>query len=135
MLAHIFAEEGRGLYDVRQAVIGHLQQGGDPTPFDRIMATKLVAHALGLLAERLSEGSIRSSYVGIMEGRLSARPLERMEEDLDLEARRPLDQWWMGLRGAIPLVSQNSGVLSIEQVPDFRETVDAAASPLGTTDR
>lgn len=135
VLAHIFAEEGRGLYDVRQAVIGHLQQGGDPTPFDRIMATKLVAHALGLLAERLSEGSIRSSYVGIMEGRLSARPLERMEEDLDLEARRPLDQWWMGLRGAIPLVSQNSGVLSIEQVPDFRETVDAAASPLGTTDR
>ncbi|SPT53412.1 6-phosphofructokinase [Actinomyces bovis] len=129
VLAHIFAEEGRGLYDVRQAVIGHLQQGGDPTPFDRIMATKLVAHALDLLAERLQAGNMQSSYVGIMEGKVSARPLDRMEDDLDLDARRPLDQWWMGLRGAIPLVSQNTGVLSLEQVPDFRATVDAAASP------
>ena len=43
VLAHIFAEEGKGLYDVREAILGHQQQGGSPTAFDRIMATKLVA--------------------------------------------------------------------------------------------
>ena len=31
VLAKIFAQEGRGLYDVRHAAIGHLQQGGDPS--------------------------------------------------------------------------------------------------------
>ena len=33
-----------------------------------------------------------------------------------------------GLREAIPLVSQNVGVLALEDVPDFRATVEEAAS-------
>ena len=57
VLAKIFSQEGHGLYDVRHAAIGHLQQGGDPSAFDRIMATKLVAHALDLLAEQLEAGT------------------------------------------------------------------------------
>jgi len=32
----LFEEEGGGLFDVRQSILGHLQQGGDPSPFDRI---------------------------------------------------------------------------------------------------
>lgn len=34
----LFEEEGQNLYDVRQAILGHLQQGGDPSPFDRIQS-------------------------------------------------------------------------------------------------
>ena len=34
----LFEEEGRDLFDVRPAILGHLQQGGDPSPFDRIQA-------------------------------------------------------------------------------------------------
>ena len=59
MLAHIFAEEGKGLYDVREAILGHQQQGGSPTAFDRIMATKLVAYSLELLACALKRGERR----------------------------------------------------------------------------
>lgn len=128
VLAKIFAQEGRGLYDVRHAAIGHLQQGGDPSSFDRIMATKLVAHALGLLADQLEAGTHHSSYVGLMEGRISHHRLERMNDELDLAARRPLHQWWMGLRDAIGLVSQNTGVLPLEGVPDFGASVSAAAT-------
>ena len=128
VLAKIFAQEGRGLYDVRHAAIGHLQQGGDPSSFDRIMATKLVAHALGLLADQLEAGTHHSSYVGLMEGRISHHRLERMNDELDLAARRPLHQWWMGLRDAIGLVSQNTGVLPLEGVPDFGASVNAAAT-------
>ena len=128
VLAKIFAQEGRGLYDVRHAAIGHLQQGGDPSSFDRIMATKLVAHALGLLADQLEAGTHHSSYVGLMEGRISHHRRERMTDELDLAARRPLHQWWMGLRDAIGLVSQNTGVLPLEGVPDFGASVSAAAT-------
>ena len=128
VLAHIFAEEGHGLYDVRQAIIGHLQQGGDPTPFDRLMATKLVAHALRLLADQLDAGTAHSSYVGLTGGRITHHRLEHMNEELDRANRRPLNQWWMGLRGAIALVSQNAGILPLEEVPDFGASVDEAAA-------
>jgi 6-phosphofructokinase 1 len=35
----LFEEEGGDLFDVRQSILGHLQQGGSPSPFDRILAT------------------------------------------------------------------------------------------------
>ena len=129
VLAKIFSQEGHGLYDVRHAAIGHLQQGGDPSAFDRIMATKLVAHALDLLAEQLGAGTYHSSYVGLTGGRISHHRLERMNDELDLASRRPLHQWWMGLREAISLVSQNSGVIPMEDIPDFGAAVSAAAAP------
>ena len=129
VLAKIFAQEGRGLYDVRHAALGHLQQGGDPSAFDRIMATKLVAHALDLLADQLGAGTHHSSYVGLTGGRITHRRLERMNDELDLSSRRPLHQWWMGLREAISLVSQNIGVIPLEDMPDFSASVNAAASP------
>ena len=129
VLAKIFSQEGHGLYDVRHAAIGHLQQGGDPSAFDRIMATKLVAHALDLLAEQLEAGTYHSSYVGLTGGRISHHRLERMNDELDLASRRPLPQWWMGLREAISLVSQNSGVIPMEDIPDFGAAVSAAAAP------
>ena len=113
---------------MRHAAIGHLQQGGDPSAFDRIMATKLVAHALRLLADQLEAGTHHSSYVGLTEGRITHHRLERMNDELDLASRRPLHQWWMGLREAIALVSQNAGAIPLEDVPDFGASVSAAAA-------
>ena len=40
-MVQLFEEEGGDLFDVRQAILGHLQQGGDPTPFDRNLAVRL----------------------------------------------------------------------------------------------
>lgn len=37
--------------EVRGIVLGHLQRGGNPTAFDRALATQLGAHAVRLLAE------------------------------------------------------------------------------------
>ncbi|VEG30044.1 6-phosphofructokinase [Actinomyces howellii] len=127
VLARIFSEEGSGLYDVREAAIGHLQQGGDPSAFDRIMATKLVAHALELIADQLEAGSCHSSYVGLIGGRITHHRLERMDDELDLVARRPRHQWWMGLREAIGLVNLDTGPLTVEQAPDFHALVERAA--------
>lgn len=35
-MCSLFEEEGQDLFDVRQSILGHLQQGGNPSPFDRI---------------------------------------------------------------------------------------------------
>jgi 6-phosphofructokinase 1 len=37
--------------DVRTAVLGHLQRGGPPTTFDRVLATQFGAHAVRLIVE------------------------------------------------------------------------------------
>ena len=39
-LHSIYSEEGRGTFDVRTITLGHIQQGGNPSPFDRSYATK-----------------------------------------------------------------------------------------------
>jgi len=38
--------------DIRVTVLGHLQRGGTPTARDRVLATRLGAHAAGLCAAR-----------------------------------------------------------------------------------
>ncbi len=44
-------EEGTGR-ETRVTVLGHLQRGGSPTPFDRILSTKFGAFAIELAAEK-----------------------------------------------------------------------------------
>jgi ATP-dependent phosphofructokinase / diphosphate-dependent phosphofructokinase len=39
-------------HEVRVTVLGHLQRGGTPTAFDRLLATRFAAHAARLCAER-----------------------------------------------------------------------------------
>ena len=36
----LFEEEGRDVFDVRPSIFGHLQQGGNPSPFDRIQSNR-----------------------------------------------------------------------------------------------
>ncbi len=48
----LFEEEGDDLFEVRQTILGHIQQGGDPSPFDRIQATRLAARCIDFLIEQ-----------------------------------------------------------------------------------
>lgn len=104
-LARMFEEEGAGLFDVRQAVIGHQQQGGTPSPFDRLLSARLVSHALNMIAGELAEGSTEGHYVGLVEAKLASRPIEGMMKEMDREFRRPKNQWWLGLRDVVSAVS------------------------------
>jgi 6-phosphofructokinase len=38
-LTRVYTEEGRGVFTVRHNVLGHMQQGGSPSPFDRNLVT------------------------------------------------------------------------------------------------
>ncbi len=40
-----------GKYDVRVTVLGHLQRGGSPSPFDRLLSTRLGVAAVDLVAQ------------------------------------------------------------------------------------
>jgi 6-phosphofructokinase 1 len=94
----LFEEEGGSLFSVRQAILGHLQQGGDPSPFDRILAARLATRCVDYLVEQFGEEPPGATFIGIQEGHVRFTPLEDFPRLVDVEHQRPKVQWWMGLR-------------------------------------
>lgn len=93
----LFEEEGSGLFDVRQSVLGHIQQGGVPTPFDRVQATRLAACCIDFLSDELANQGKAGKFIGIQMGRVALNDLDSMPGMVDLKHRRPREQWWMEL--------------------------------------
>lgn len=63
-------------FDGRATVLGHVQRGGSPTPFDRVLASRLGNHAVELLAQ-----GIGGQCVGIRDNQIVHVPFE---EALDM---------------------------------------------------
>ena len=51
----LYSEEGKGVFDCRKNVLGHMQQGGAPSPFDRNFGTKISAKAMQWISKKLKE--------------------------------------------------------------------------------
>jgi 6-phosphofructokinase 1 len=102
----LFEEEGGDLFDVRQAILGHVQQGGNPSPFDRIMATRMAALCIEYLAGQLGQPGPVSACVGQKGGRLLFTDLEDVPRLMDRNFRRPKIQWWLDLRPLARVLAQ-----------------------------
>lgn len=67
-----YVEENMPEYDVRVSVLGHMQRGGAPSCFDRVLASRLGVKAV----ESLLEG--KSNFmVGILNDKVALTPLEQ----------------------------------------------------------
>lgn len=106
-LGRIFEEEGHKLFDVRTSVIGHAQQGGNPSPFDRTMAARIVNSAINVLDDELRTRvkNSRSFHIGMVDGVIQAMPLSHMGDLIDMEARTQFEPWWLPLRHVVNVVS------------------------------
>jgi 6-phosphofructokinase 1 len=109
-LCRLFEQESRGLFDARQVVLGQTQQGGTPTPFDRILATRLAAHSVDWLSNQIDTGKTGGAVIGLHQGRVRVLSLRHSEELADWDNRRPTDQWWMQLR---PIIDVLAGRLAV----------------------
>ena len=101
----LFAQESQNLFDVRQAILGHLQQGGNPSPYDRVQATRLAAHCIEFLTEEAEKGSSNGAFIGIQGGHIKIFSLEDMPRMADTARLRPKEQWWLDLRPIVRLLS------------------------------
>ncbi len=102
----LFEEEGKDLFDVRQAILGHLQQGGNPTPFDRIQATRLAAQCIEFLIEEAEQATPNAALIGFEAGQVEFHNLEDFPRMTDGEHQRPKSQWWMDLRPVARVLAQ-----------------------------
>ena len=107
-LSALFEEEGGSLFDVRISVLGHLQQGGDPSPYDRILATRLASKAIDFIESHHQKGSTDESAacVGLLSGNTQFTPLYEIPRLMDEKNQRPKEQWWMELRSIAKLLAQ-----------------------------
>jgi 6-phosphofructokinase 1 len=82
-LARYFQEHHERLgFDLRVTTLGHVQRGGAPSAYDRVLATRLGADA----AERLARGE-HGLLVGLVKGEIAATPLAEVVAN-----KKPLDQ-------------------------------------------
>ncbi|MCB9443097.1 MAG: 6-phosphofructokinase, partial [Ardenticatenaceae bacterium] len=105
-MSALFEEEGGDLFDVRQAILGHLQQGGDPSPFDRILATRLAAKSIDFIEDQVISDEPISACIGLLKGEIKFTDLEDVPRMLDLEHSRPKKQWWLKLREVAGILAQ-----------------------------
>jgi 6-phosphofructokinase 1 len=81
-LIHHFAEHRERLgFELRATTLGHVQRGGTPGAFDRLLATRLGAAAV----DRLARGE-KDVLVGLLRGQIAATPLAEV-----VATKKPLD--------------------------------------------
>lgn len=102
----LFEEEGGDLFDVRQAILGHLQQGGDPSPFDRVLATRLVVQCIDWLIDQHGKDPMGGAFIGVRNGKIQFFDLLSFPSMIDRRYHRPKDQWWMDLRTISKVMAQ-----------------------------
>lgn len=67
-----YVEKHLPIYDVRVSVLGHMQRGGSPSCYDRVLASRMGVRAV----EALMEGKT-NLMVGIQDNKLILTPLEQ----------------------------------------------------------
>lgn len=102
----LFEEAGGDLFEVRKAILGHLQQGGNPTPFDRVRAAGLASRCIEWLDDLGCRGDAAAGAIGVERGRIVFHDLEALGATVDPSKRRPLEQWWMALRPVARILAQ-----------------------------
>jgi 6-phosphofructokinase 1 len=111
VIAAIFKEEAHKLFDARTAALGHLQQGGTPSPLDRIRASNLAVRCIDWLARMAVERTPADSpyrvytteddtatVIGIRGAHIVFSPVQQLRlNETDVKNRRPIKQWWSPL--------------------------------------
>uniref|UniRef100_A0A674IXC9 ATP-dependent 6-phosphofructokinase n=1 Tax=Terrapene triunguis TaxID=2587831 RepID=A0A674IXC9_9SAUR len=113
---NLYSEEGKGIFESRKNVLGHMQQGGTPTPFDRNFGTKMGAKSVAWLTGKIKEYSRHgrifantadsACLLGMRRRSLVFQPLAELEEQTDFEHRLPKQQWWLKLRPILKILAK-----------------------------
>ena len=94
-ISDLFEEESHGRFDVRKAILGHLQQGGVPTPFDRIQAVRMAAQCV----DYLHEGDNEAAFLGFEQNEYRIFPMDQFHRMSERDHLRPRKQWWLEVYG------------------------------------
>lgn len=96
-IRHILEAESEGEFEVRTAVLGHVQRGGIPSAFDRITASRMGSSAAFTLLDMIKEGKTDIQILGLSGRGITAHSLSEALPEMDLKRGRPKQQWFLKL--------------------------------------
>uniref|UniRef100_A0A8C1E0R8 ATP-dependent 6-phosphofructokinase n=1 Tax=Cyprinus carpio carpio TaxID=630221 RepID=A0A8C1E0R8_CYPCA len=114
----LYSEEGRGVFDCRKNVLGHMQQGGAPSPFDRNFGTKIAAKAMQWITKKLNESYRKDEgrvfantedsacLLGMRRRAMVFQPVVQLKDETDFVHRIPKEQWWLKLRPLMKILAK-----------------------------
>jgi 6-phosphofructokinase len=111
VISNILKEEGHGSFDSRTSILGHLQQGGTPSPLDRIRATRMAVACVDWLQEIAFESRNKmtgqvytqnmehSTVLCIRGSKTVFAPVEHVKDYND-------NSWWLGYSKMINVLAK-----------------------------
>jgi len=127
-ITKLYKEEGKGMFSTRMNVLGHMQQGGRPTPFDRNMGTKMAAKAFNWLVTELKKDGVfeRESNAAFTEDKSSCcllglrarsyqyQSIADLKAETDFTYRRWKHVWWKPVRSIMRILAQHDSTYAAE---------------------
>ncbi len=113
IIANMIREEANGRFESRFAVPGHVQQGGTPSPMDRVRAVRLAVKCVqhledfaGKSKDEIAGDEMSMAVIGIKGASVVFGPMERLEkEETDWKDRRPKKEYWLKLKAVVDTLS------------------------------
>eukprot|EP00112_Aurelia_sp_Birch-Aquarium-sp1_P005498 Seg1624.4 transcript_id=Seg1624.4/GoldUCD/mRNA.D3Y31 product="ATP-dependent 6-phosphofructokinase liver type" protein_id=Seg1624.4/GoldUCD/D3Y31 len=114
----LYEEEAKGVFITRESVLGHLQQGGPPSPFDRLNGTRQAMKGVAFLIEKIRDNMDENGIVSTtaadtacvlchVKAQTLFRPVQELEKETDMKNRVPLDNWWLIVRPLLRVLARH----------------------------
>ncbi|KAF3121637.1 6-phosphofructokinase, alpha subunit [Orbilia oligospora] len=128
IIANMIREEAQGRFESRTSIPGHVQQGGTPSPMDRVRAVRLATKCIqylethgGTKAE-VHDNPESAAVIGIKGAAVVFTPMAILEAtDTDWENRRPKQAYWRNLRGIVDVLSGRKQTFDAADLVDDNE--------------
>ncbi|SPQ19050.1 fd984209-9921-4150-bb2b-f1246926a0b0 [Thermothielavioides terrestris] len=112
LIAEILREEAHGRFESREAIPGHMQQGGVPSPMDRCRAVRLAIRCIQHLEQygrnvhnRVKTDPMSATVIGIRGASVVFTPITKVEEDeTDWPNRRPKSAFWTEMKEIVDIL-------------------------------
>uniref|UniRef100_A0A0N4Z0F0 ATP-dependent 6-phosphofructokinase n=1 Tax=Parastrongyloides trichosuri TaxID=131310 RepID=A0A0N4Z0F0_PARTI len=129
-IMHLFNEEGKGVFSTRVNVLGHAQQGGNSSVFDRNMGTKLAAKAIDHVLEQMKETINTATneknavhedtctLLGLRGRKYEFTSVINLIEETNFDVRLPKNQWWLKLRPLLRILAKHNSSYVVEAEED-----------------
>ncbi|KAL9096690.1 MAG: hypothetical protein Q9165_001178 [Trypethelium subeluteriae] len=115
IIADMIKEEANGRFESRSAVPGHVQQGGTPSPMDRVRAVRFGVKSLQHLEEfrrkrmsreQIAADSMSAVVIGIRGAKVKFSPMDEIEkQETDWKDRRPKNEFWLEYKDVVDTLS------------------------------
>lgn len=137
LIAQIIREEANGRFESRTAVPGHVQQGGTPSPMDRVRATRLAVRCMQFMEENrkppaeVLKDPATCAVIGIRGASVVFTPIGELGSEggeTDWDTRRPRKAFWRELKGLVDTLSGRYGIPVEEDVDPKISHADVSLS-------